>query len=120
MTDQSCRVSAENHKAFIIFDDYTYHDSMLEKYCFFEYLMLTFYCKKNLCIKMSIKFTAQHSRSEIHVQILAMTLSQIYTIIFSDSFSTQQQHENVIKAGHSTTLAIKNNIAEILLEFFIF
>ena len=120
MIDQFCKVSAENHKAFIIFNDYIYCDSIFEKYCFFKYLMLTFCCKKNLCIKVNVKFAAQHLKSEIYVQILAITLSQIYTVIFSSSFFTQQQHENVIKASHSTTSAIKNDIAEILLEFFIF
>ena len=119
MADQPCGVSAENHRAFTIFDDYTYRGSMLEKYCFFEYLMLTSCRKKNSRTKASVKFAAQHPRSETHVQILATTPSQIYTVIFSGSLSTQQQHEDAIKAGHPTTPAIKNDIAEILLGFFV-
>jgi hypothetical protein len=60
-----------------------------------------------------------HSTRPYAVQRLVKTLNQISTVCVHGSLSQFQHEEEKVPRGHSITSAIKNDVAEVLLAFFV-
>jgi hypothetical protein len=66
-----------------------------------------------------IEFDPKHPKSRTYVQRLARTKSQVMTVCFNGQFSQYQTEEDSIRGGHPNTAAIKNDLAEVQLGFFL-
>ena len=67
----------------------------------------------------NIEFDFKHSKNHTHIQCLICFESQIRTVSFNDQLSLYQTEEKSIQEDHSTINAIKNDLAEVLLKFFV-
>ena len=67
----------------------------------------------------NIKFDFKHSKNHTHIQHLICFESQIRIVSFNNQLSLYQTEEKSIQENHSITNTIKNNLAEMLLKFFI-
>ena len=76
--------------------------------------------RKRLGVTASdIEFDSKHPKSSTHIQRMARTQSQMMTVCFNGQFSQYQTEEESIQGGHPTTTAIQNDLAEVLLGFFL-
>ena len=66
-----------------------------------------------------IEFDFKHSKNHIHIQCLICFESQIRTVSFNDQLSLYQIEEKSIQEDHLMTNTIKNDLAEVLLKFFV-
>ena len=66
-----------------------------------------------------IEFDFKHSKSHTHLQHLICFKSQIRTVCFNDQLFLYQTEKKSVQEDHSTTNAIKNDLAEMLLRFFV-
>ena len=76
--------------------------------------------KSNDNIIFDIEFDFKHSKNHIHIQYLTHFEFQIRTVSFNDQLSLYQTEKKSIQENHLMTNAIKNNLAEMLLKFFVF
>lgn len=101
------------------FDNYKWRGPQLGHLTFFEYCMLIQPKNKFDSIASDIEFDPRHPKSNTHVQRLARIKSQILTVCFNGQLSQYQTEEDAIRGGHPTTAAMKNDLAEVLLGFFL-
>src|SRR6266850_2948638 len=103
------------------FDNYKLRGSALADLPFFEYCMLVDIIKvsKDNTGPSDIPFDPKHPNNNTHIQHLVSKLSQIKTVHFNGSLSQFETEEETIPKGHPLTLEIKNDLAEILLGFFL-
>jgi len=66
-----------------------------------------------------VEFESRHPKSGTHVQRLASRQSQVVTVHFNGQLSEFQTEKESIRGGHPTTIAIKNDFAEVLLGLFV-
>lgn len=66
-----------------------------------------------------IDFHPNHPRHVTHVQRIAHTHSEISTVTLQGQLTQFQAAEDAIPGGHPTTVAIVNDVAEILLGLFV-
>ena len=66
-----------------------------------------------------VEFDDKHPNSDTQIQRLASRKSQIMTVHFNGQLSEFQTDEESIRRGHPMTNAIKNDLAEVLLGFFV-
>jgi hypothetical protein len=101
------------------FDNYKWRGTSLEDYCFFEYAMLVSYCSRKDATSADCLYDPTHPKYEKDIQRLAKIPNQVRTVSFHGYLSQYQNEEESVRHGHPTTLAIQNDLAEILLGFFI-
>ena len=68
----------------------------------------------------NIEFDFKHSKNHTHIQCLICFESQIKIVSFNSQFFLYQTEKKSIQKNHSMINAIKNNLAEVLLKFFVF
>lgn len=66
-----------------------------------------------------IDFHANHPRHATHVQRIAHTQSEISTVTLQGQLTQFQAAEDAVPRGHPTTVAIVNDVTEILLGLFV-
>ena len=71
-------------------------------------------------ITFNIEFNFKHSKNHTHIQCLTYFESQIRTISFNDQLFLYQTEKKSIQEDYLMTNAIKNDLAEVLLKFFVF
>ncbi len=76
--------------------------------------------KNNNDIISDIEFDFKYFKNHIHIQCLTHFKSQIRTVNFNNQLFLYQIEKKSIQENHLITNIIKNNLAEILLKFFIF
>ena len=101
------------------FDNYKWRGPYLDHLSFFEYCMLVQIKRLQDAITMDIDFDCEHPKHGIYVQRLACRESQLATVTFSGQLSEFQAEEERVQSGHPKTIAIENDLAEILLGLFI-
>jgi len=127
LSDSSSESVAEEECAFQLkdatpvsrFDNYKWRGPDLAHLTFFEYCMLVQIRKRSDTTASDLEFDPRHPKSSTHLQRVARTKSQVMTVCFSGQFSQHQVEEESIQGGHPTTAAIKNDLAEVLLGFFL-
>src|SRR5205814_5150998 len=97
------------------FDDYKWRGLDLAHLSFFEYCMLVQTRKRHDATTSDVDFDPKHPKSDVYIQQLACTESQVITITFTGQLSQFQEEEESIQGGHPNTTAIKNDFAEVLL-----
>jgi hypothetical protein len=70
-------------------------------------------------IVTDLEFDPKHPKHSIQVQRLAHKRSQVATVTFSGYLSQFQAEEEGVPGGHSVTIVIQNNLAEVLLGLFV-
>ena len=75
--------------------------------------------KKDHATEFDLEFEADHPKYGILIQRLALNTSEILTVHFNRQLSQFEAEEDTIHGGHPTTVAIKNDLAEVLLGFFV-
>jgi len=100
------------------FDNYIWRGPYLAHLTFFEYCMLVQTKKKDDARASDLEFEREHPKSGTLVQRLACSQSQVMTVHFNGQLSEFQSEEESIQGGHPTTNAIQNDLAEVLLGFF--
>ena len=75
--------------------------------------------KKDHTTEFDLEFEADHPKCGILIQQLASNTSEVLTVHFNRQLSQFEAEEDTIYGGHPTTVAIKNNLAKVLLGFFI-
>ena len=75
--------------------------------------------KNNDDITFNIEFNFKHSKNHIHIQCLTHFESQIKIVSFNNQFFLYQIKKKSIQEDHLMINAIKNDLAEVLLKFFV-
>ena len=70
-------------------------------------------------ITFNIKFNFKHSKNHTHIQYLICFKFQIKIVSFNSQLSLYQIKKKNIQKNHLMINAIKNNLAEVLLKFFV-
>ena len=76
--------------------------------------------KSNDDIAFNIEFDFKHSKNHIHIQYLIHFKFQIKIVSFNSQFFLYQIKKKSIQENHSIINVIKNDLAEMLLKFFVF
>ena len=71
-------------------------------------------------IIFNIEFDFKYSKSHTHIQYLTCFESQIRTVSFNDQLSLYQTEKKSIQEDYLMINIIKNDLAEMLLRFFVF
>ncbi len=119
VAEEQCTFQPGNATPISRFDNYKWRGLELADFTFFEYCMLVRVKRIDDATTFDISFDPKHPRSRTHIQGLAHMESQIMTVHFNGELSQYQTEENSIKGGHPITNAIKNDLAEVLLGFFV-
>ena len=85
----------------------------------FEYYMLVQTKPRKDATEFDAEFDAKHPKSHTLIQKLAPDLSHVMTIRFNGQLSQFEADENRINGGHPPTTTIQNDLAKILLGFFV-
>ena len=120
ITEEQCIFQSDNAAFINHFDNYKWCDLELADLIFFKYCMLMQVKTSNDNIAFNIKFNFKHSKNHIHIQYLICFESQIKTVSFNNQIFLYQIKKKSIQENYSMTNAIKNNLAEMLLRFFVF
>jgi Helitron helicase-like domain at N-terminus/PIF1-like helicase len=116
---QRCILRAHGDMPLSKFDNYRWRGPWLQHYCFYEYCMLVRRCPVGDATSIDCPYDPEHPKYGKDVQRLAKTSSQVSTVCFHGSLSDFQDEEERVQRGHPNTPAIKNDLAEILLAFFV-
>jgi hypothetical protein len=117
--EEQCAFQLEDKAPISRFDNYKWRGPGLIYLTFFEYCMLVQTRKRLSATASDIEFDSKHPKSTTHIQRMAHTRSQMMTVCFNGQFSQYQTEEESIQGGHPTTTAIQNDLAEVLLGFFL-
>jgi hypothetical protein len=117
--DEFCTFRLHDNAPTSRFDNYRWRGPHLTNLTFFEYCMLVQIKKKTQATDFDVAFDTDHPKSSVIVQRLASTLPEVLTVDFNGQLSQFEADENSVPGGHPTTTAIKNDLAEVLLGFFV-
>jgi hypothetical protein len=117
--EEQCAYQPEETAPVSRFDNYKWRGPVLACLNYFEYCMLVQTSSRGKSNASDVEFESKHPRSETHVQRLACRQSQVMTVHFNGQLSEFQTEEESIRGGHPTTSAIQNDLAEVLLGFFV-
>jgi hypothetical protein len=118
--EEQCAFQPKDTAPVSRFDNYKWRGPDLARLTFFEYCMLVQIKKRSdVATSDAVEFNPKHPRSSTHVQRMARIKSNVMTVCFNGQFSQHQTEEESIRGGHPTTAAIKNDLAEVLLGFFL-
>src|SRR5579871_4958877 len=117
--EEQCAFQPKDSAPVSRFDNYKWRGPHLHRLTFFEYCMLVQSRRRYDATASDIEFHERHPKSHTHIQHIARTKSQVMTVSFHGQLSQYQSEEETIPRGHPTTAAIKNDLAELLLGFFI-
>jgi hypothetical protein len=117
--DEHCTYQTEDEVPTSRFDNYKYRGPHLASLSLFEYLMLVQTRKVCDSIQADIDFDHMHAKSGVYVQRLATRESQLLTVTYNGQLSLFQKEEDSIRGGHAETVAIRNDVSEVLLGLFI-
>lgn len=116
---ETCFMHVNGRKAFNRLDNYRFRGHILGDFCFFEYCMLVRPCRMQESVSNDCQYDSQHPKYSTQIQRLAKSRSQMRTVCYHGQLSQCQNEEEQVRRGHPTTLAIRNDLAEILLAFFV-
>jgi len=119
IAEEQCTFQPGNAAPISRFDNYKWRGPELADLTFFEYCMLVQVKRSDDGTAFDIEFDSKHPKSHTHIQRLARFESQIRTVSFNGQLSLYQTEEESIQGGHPVTNAIKNDLAEVLLGFFV-
>ena len=119
IAEEQCTFQPGDSAPISYFDNYKWRGLELAGLTFFEYCMLVQVKRSDDDTAFDIEFDSKHSKSHTHLQCLARFKSQIRTVCFNGQLSLYQTEEESVQGGHPTTNAIKNDLAEVLLRFFV-
>jgi hypothetical protein len=119
IAEEPCAYETGDTAPVSIFDNYKWRGPHLAPLALFEYCMLVKTKNTRDAIADDIDFDPNHPRYTTHVQRLARTLSQVATVNFNGQLTEFQAAEDAIPGGHPRTVAVKNDMAEILLGLFV-
>ena len=117
--DESCFLHVGNPNPVNSFDNYRFRGQLLADYCFYEYSMLVRKCPAHDATSGDCQYDPSHPKYTSSVQRLARNHAQVWTVSFYGQLSQCQDEEDQVRRGHCTTSAIRNDLAEILLAFFV-
>jgi hypothetical protein len=117
--DDSCMLHARTCLPKNRFDNYRWRGESLKDFSFFEYCMLVQTGPMRDASSADCPYDTTHPKHSAEVQRLVKTLNQISTVCVHGSLSQFQQEEEKVPRGHTITSAIKNDVAEVLLAFFV-
>ncbi|KAH7120149.1 hypothetical protein B0J13DRAFT_166144 [Dactylonectria estremocensis] len=117
--EEECAFQPKDTAPVSRFDNYRWRGPDLAHLTFFEYCMLVDVKSRSDATTSDVEFDTIHPKSNTHVQRMARTESQVKTVSFNGQFSQYQIQEEGVRGGHPNTTAIKNDLAEVQLGFFL-
>jgi len=119
LAEDPCVLPVRSQKPVDRFDNYRWRGEILKNYSFFEYCMLVQRSPRREASTSDCLYDETHPNFETHVQRPAKTSAQIHTVCLHGQLSEFQEEEESVKRGHTITAAIRNDLAEVLLAFFV-
>ncbi len=117
--EEECTFQSKDTAPVSRFDNYKWRGLGLAHLTFFEYCMLVEIKRRPDATTSDLEFHPNHPKSNTHVQQIVRTKSQVKTVCFNGQFSQYQTQEDSVRGGHPNTTAIKNDLAEVQLGFFL-
>ena len=117
--EERCTYQPGNKAAVNRFDNYRWRGPHLIHLSFFEYCMLVQTKGLRDAIAADVEFDPEHPKHSTCVQRLACKKSQLTTVTFNGQLSEFQAEEESLAGGHPRTIAIENDLAEVLLGLFV-
>ena len=119
MEEENCLLDPYHSAPVSRFDDYRWRGEGLASLSFYEYCMLVQRRPKNTSRPSDMDFHPNHPRSRNQVQRLVTDPSYMMTVRFTGQLTLFQSAEDAVRGGHPDTTAMENDVAEILLGFFV-
>jgi len=119
LAEDSCVLPVRTQKPVDRFDNYRWRGENLKDYTFFEYCMVVQRCSRREASSTDYPYDERHPNFETYVQRVAKTSAQIHTVCLHGQLSEFQEEEETVKRGHAMTAAIRNDLAEVLVAFFV-
>jgi hypothetical protein len=118
--DEVARFTGADGRPCNILDHYQFRGPLLLSFCLYEYAKLVTIKRKSLATSEDIPFTPDHPNSERQIQNYSEKTSiNTYLVAFIGSLSENQPLEDRIRGGHPETVAMQNDLAEILLALLV-
>ena len=119
IAEEQCTFQVKDAAPVSNFDNYKWRDSNLAHLTFFEYCMLVEIKRMADATASDVEFNPNHPRCNTHVQHIVRIKSQVKTVCLNGQLSQYQTQEESVQGGHPNTAAIKNDLAEVRLGFFL-
>jgi hypothetical protein len=118
IAEEQCPLQRGDQGPVSRFDNYKWRGPSLAHLTFFEYCMLVQVKRIGDASASDVEFDERHPNSSTHLQRLACRESQVMTVHFNGQLSEFQAEEEDVRGGHPKTAAMQNDLAEVLLGFF--
>jgi hypothetical protein len=117
--DEFCAYQPGDNAPVSRFDNYKWRGPHLSHVSFFEYCMLIQTKPIGEATTADVNFDPRHLKSGRFVQRLAKMKSQVATVTFTGQFSEFQIEEESVTGGNPLTMAMRIDLAEVLLGLFV-